>query len=108
MKTYYIRITYVLFIFYLNACATYNAQYNIERSVSEPEEEEISHALFLVGGAGNADVNSNSAVLEDLKKDLNKSSKNRTVLFLGNNIYAAGMPKKEAGNRTNSPITAGV
>ncbi|WP_298152652.1 metallophosphoesterase [Flavobacterium sp.] len=86
---------------FLSSCATQDAQYgrNISKnaSVSAPPAN-VQHTFFLVGDAGNADRPDAQHTLSFLKKRLDAAKPESTLLFLGDNIYPAGMPmagKKE-------------
>ncbi|MES2747761.1 MAG: metallophosphoesterase [Bacteroidota bacterium] len=63
------------------------------------DTSKISHSFYLIGDAGNAEKDSTVITLKNLKKYIDQSNKNATVLFLGDNIYPKGMPKKEAPER---------
>lgn len=79
-------------------CATYDLQYEkgIENWNIDTHEQnfEIEHTFYLVGDAGNANKNKLLPHLNILKKELSSAKKNTTLLFLGDNIYEKGMPKK--------------
>jgi Calcineurin-like phosphoesterase len=94
----YILIIIVLFL--MNACATYKPQYKDGYSVeSTTEDKEIEHSFYLIGDAGNSPIGSSSDALKTFKNELTKASKNSTALFLGDNIYPNGLPKKEKEER---------
>jgi len=84
-----------------SACATFKAQYadNLE-SYSFPTNKEIKHSFYLIGDAGNSPIGETSSVaLEMFGKELQKASKNSTAIFLGDNIYPAGLPKEPGAKR---------
>ncbi len=84
-----------LLIIVLNACATYNAQYKDKAKVSSfPKDKNIAHSFYLIGDAGNSPVNSQTAALKALKAEIKNATKASTVLFLGDNVYPSGVPKK--------------
>ncbi len=86
-------------MFILSACATYKPQYNnLETNHSFPDKE-IIHSFYLIGDAGNSPLGLETEALQDFKSELNKASKYSTALFLGDNIYPKGMPKKEEAGR---------
>lgn len=83
-----------------NACATFKPQYADENNrKSFPNDKEIVHSFFLIGDGGNSPLGTKSPALQDLQKHLEQASKNSTVLFLGDNIYPAGLPKKNHAQR---------
>ena len=82
-------------MFLFNACATYKPQYkddNIDKTF--PQDKKIEHSFFLIGDGGNSPLGSQSDALKVFKNELGKASKYSTALFLGDNIYPAGMPEK--------------
>jgi hypothetical protein len=83
-----------LIVFFFNACATYNAQYKETNIVTKFPEKEIAHSFYLIGDAGNSPIGTETEALKDFKEELNKANQQSTALFLGDNIYPAGMPKK--------------
>ncbi|QHI37106.1 hypothetical protein IMCC3317_24840 [Kordia antarctica] len=84
----------------VSACATFEAQYanNLEE-YKFPADKEIDHSFYLIGDAGNSPSGGTSIALKMLEKDLEKASKNSTAIFLGDNIYPSGLPKKSAKGR---------
>ncbi|GGG91055.1 hypothetical protein GCM10011416_04490 [Polaribacter pacificus] len=85
----------------MSNCASYKAQYK-EKELTFKEttnKSDIEHSFYLVGDGGNSPIGSETATLKLLKTKLAKASKNSTLLFLGDNIYPAGMPKEEKKSR---------
>ena len=99
MKEHYIKIVGILCLAILNSCATYKAQYEIENFDTNLPNKEISHTFYLIGDAGYSSLESKSEALKDFEKALSKASKQSTALFLGDNIYPSGMPKKDKAER---------
>lgn len=62
-------------------------------------KDSIIHTFYLVGDAGNLDQDEAFHNMNILKDSLSKASENSTLIFLGDNIYPAGMPKKEDKER---------
>ena len=93
IKTYSFVISITLL---LNSCATHKAQYGKNVSANETENAtdtiKITHTLFLVGDAGNADEEQAQQTLELLHQKLKKANKKSTLIFLGDNIYPKGFP----------------
>ena len=94
----YNKLSILCILLIFSSCATYEAQY--EKSVSNwyennpDNDSEIDHTFYFIGDGGQANfdlIESNFSILKD---ELSKSKKNTTVLFLGDNIYEHGMPKK--------------
>jgi len=83
----------------LNACATFKPQYKVVNTNNSFPDKEIAHSFYLIGDGGNSPLGSQSEAIKDLKNKLNKAPKQSTVLFLGDNIYPKGMPKKNEESR---------
>ena len=89
-------------IFIANACATYKPQYSERTSQAKFPDKEIMHSFYLIGDAGiSGETESNQAITK-FKTELSKASKNSTVLFLGDNIYPKGLPKKGESGRSSA------
>ena len=93
-------LAFAALLFLVNACATQQAQYGKNVSANETENAtdtiKIAHTFYLVGDAGNADEEQAQQTLELLHQKLKKSSKNATLLFLGDNIYPNGFNDKDS------------
>lgn len=91
-----------------NACANYKLHYlgeeeNWEQTAILPDLP-VAHTMYLVGDAGQlpkegAGVN---PVLTYLKKQLQTESKQSSLVFLGDNIYPAGLPRKNDVGRAEA------
>lgn len=97
------KLLIILISTLFTSCATYDIQYNKDVKNWKIESEEltfeIDHTFYLIGDAGNAALNEPLNNLQILKNELITASKNSTVLFLGDNIYEKGMPKKSHSER---------
>jgi len=90
----------IAFVFVLNACATYEAQYkNNNDSKVFTNDKEIEHSFYLIGDGGNSPIGTKTIALKEFKLQLDKANKNSTALFLGDNIYPSGMPKNSHEQR---------
>jgi len=92
------NIILLFVLFFVNACATFKVQYNEENYQSFPNKD-IEHTFYLIGDAGNSPLGTSSKALEAFKEALSKATKESTAIFLGDNIYPNGLPKKEAEDR---------
>lgn len=84
------------------SCAVQNADYgkNARNFAANPAlKDSIIHTFYLVGDAGNLDHEDAFRNVNSLKDSLKNTSENSTLIFLGDNIYPAGMPKKEDAGR---------
>ena len=89
----------ILVLFLLSSCATYEAQYKDESVKSSIPHKEIKHSFYFIGDAGNSPMGGSSKALQAFKTELSKASKQSTAIFLGDNIYEKGMPKKKHPSR---------
>ncbi|WP_298286590.1 metallophosphoesterase [uncultured Lutibacter sp.] len=90
----------IISLLFLSSCATYQAKYHSKNNTFSfnqklPSSEKIVHTFYLIGDAGNAQENEQLTHFNLLKEELSIADKNSTVLFLGDNLYEKGMPKKE-------------
>ncbi|TDM00450.1 MAG: hypothetical protein C4K58_04385 [Flavobacteriaceae bacterium] len=98
------KLFLVLNLAFLTSCATYKTQISGEplesQKFEQREETQILHTFYLIGDAGNSKMDTLSDGLkllrEELQKDKNSAS---TLLFLGDNIYPAGLPKEDDPTR---------
>ncbi len=88
---------YFICIVLLTSCATYNAQFSNENKVSNKNNSsKIDHTFYLIGDAGNSTLTKNSPALDYLNSHIKDASENATLLFLGDNVYETGIPKKSS------------
>ena len=93
-------IIYFVLIFLIGSCATYQPQYENERpSGTYPNHKKIEKTFYLVGDAGGAEEGASTPALLGFKKVLDTASSESTAIFLGDNIYPAGMPSKKSDDR---------
>lgn len=87
----------LLAAFMLNACASYQAQYlDKEDQQNVFPNKEVDKVFYLVGDAGLSPMNGLSQGLTAFKKYIaDKDTKGDYTLFLGDNIYPAGLPQIE-------------
>lgn len=89
------KITFVLLIvIFLSSCANYKEQVKTSVKDNTSINSDIAHTFYLIGDAGNAPLNEKTPTLEAFENEIKNASKNSTVLFLGDNIYENGLPKK--------------
>ncbi|MFD2564821.1 metallophosphoesterase [Aquimarina rubra] len=93
----------VISILLLSSCATYTPQYLDENFSDSLPNKEIEKSFYLIGDAGNANMNESTPGLEALKQVLQKEkTTNDYLIYLGDNIYQKGMPNKESSKRALS------
>tara|TARA_R110000868_G_scaffold397477_1_gene670187 strand:- start:2925 stop:6599 length:3675 start_codon:yes stop_codon:yes gene_type:complete len=83
----------------INSCATFKAQYTDNYKPIEVPDKKVEHTFYLMGDAGNSSEGEMTQALKDFKKELDKATKNSTAIFLGDNIYPKGLPKKSESGR---------
>ena len=90
MKKHYLLIS---ILFLLTGCATYKTKY-AESAVPGDisSNSELLHTFYLIGDAGKSPMEDQNEALKVFQKTLERANKNSTALFLGDNIYPAGMP----------------
>jgi len=88
-----------LAILLFSACATYKPQYKDENTIKTFPDKEIQHSFYFIGDAGNSPIGTSSKVLQAFKTELSEASENSTAIFLGDNIYEKGLPKKNDEQR---------
>ena len=95
----------LLFIVILSGCATYKAKYAIGEGASDVKSNKaVSHTFYLIGDAGLSPMGGMNPVLKLFREKLNTADGNSTAIFLGDNIYPAGLPEKR--DSTITYITA--
>ncbi len=87
------HFTLIVILLFFSGCATYHAKYkNIEDRQDTPTAKEVSHTFYLIGDAGLSPLGGMNPALKAFKERLNVADKNSTAIFLGDNIYPAGLP----------------
>jgi len=90
MKKYY---AYLLVFLFITGCATHKTKYVDEKyAVDVNAAKEVSHTFYLIGDAGLSPMGGMNPALKIFKDRLDKADKNSTAIFLGDNIYPAGLP----------------
>ena len=105
---------FLISLMLLSACATYKPQYlNDGDKENVFPDKEVDKTFYLVGDAGLSPPNGMSQGLIAFNKYIkDKDTKESYTLFLGDNIYPAGLPIKErkyrgeAENMLNAQINA--
>ncbi|MBP0904290.1 metallophosphoesterase [Mariniflexile gromovii] len=98
--TFKLSIIFVFISLFFEACATYKPQYSDQDILKIfPENKTIEHSFYFIGDAGNSPLYTESEALQYFKSEINNASKQSTVVFLGDNIYPKGLPKKEDEGR---------
>ena len=90
MKKFYLALG-SLFLFV--GCATQKVKYLDRQSVQVASNSDAPvHTFYLIGDAGKSPDGELNPALKLFKKRLNNADENSTAIFLGDNIYPAGMP----------------
>jgi hypothetical protein len=95
-----IRLPLILLVLlFINSCATYKPQYSDDYQPTKLSDKALDHTFYLIGDAGNSPLGSSTEALKAFKNTLANAPKESTAIFLGDNIYENGMPKKEHSKR---------
>ena len=85
-------------VFFFQSCATKYSQFGSKKpSIVKDDfdnDKTRSHSFYLIGDAGNADQGEAKELFSLFEKRLAKADSASTLIFLGDNIYPAGMPNK--------------
>ena len=93
-------IQIILILILLTGCATYKAQYKEQVPFAEyPAENEIEKTFYLTGDAGYSELGSTSLGLIGFKQAIDTVREGDYAIFLGDNIYPKGLPKKDDPKR---------
>ncbi|WP_298354076.1 metallophosphoesterase [uncultured Dokdonia sp.] len=108
MNKYYVFLNFLLALF-LSGCATYAPKYANE--VTEPQNfdsstlsrKRIHKTFYLIGDAGGDKDGGSTYALDAFKKVIDTAdTENDYAVFLGDNIYDAGLPKKDHPERAEA------
>jgi hypothetical protein len=81
----------------VSACATLKIQIADDQNFEEKKDSsKLVHSFYLIGDAGNSTLTKDSPGLVYLREKIKGASKKSTLLFLGDNVYEAGIPKKKS------------
>ncbi len=103
MKLQAYPIISTVFLLLATSCANY--KYNIANEAQGWEQNlpgsslKLEHTIYLVGDAGNAELDKTPPVLKYLKTVLAKETENSSILFLGDNIYPNGLVANDEKGR---------
>ncbi|MEQ5790293.1 metallophosphoesterase [Muricauda sp. NFXS6] len=93
MKKHYVLVLLTVLV---TGCATYQTKYAEPFSADvETDEKEVEHTFYLIGDAGKSPIGNLNPTLKNFKKVLDRADSNSTTIFLGDNIYPAGLPDKK-------------
>ena len=87
---------YLFVSFVVASCATSKLQVAEQHNYTPNNTSEVLHTFYLIGDAGNSKMNEKDAALKYLEKEIAKANKASTLIFLGDNVYTKGIPKKSA------------
>ena len=92
------EFTFLIILFSIISCATHKKKYvsDVEDWQSQQPEASLkkNHSVFLIGDAGKkGDIQ--SKVLSLMRSQLEQTAEEKTVVYLGDNIYPSGLPPKD-------------
>jgi len=89
------------------SCATYHPKYADQKDSNDsPTTKEVSHTFYLIGDAGLSPIKGMNPALKIFKNKLDRASENSTAIFLGDNIYPAGLPDPKDSTLTYRTATS--
>ncbi len=87
------HFVFVVALSFLTGCATYKTKYSdLNPPLDIETTKEISHTFYLIGDAGLSPMGDMNSALKIFKNRLDVANENSTAIFLGDNIYPAGLP----------------
>ncbi len=93
MKKYY-RLLWLVAL--MAGCATQRAKYGDLQAVDiEPTSAKVLHTFYLIGDGGKSPEGKLNPALKLFKERLAKADTNSTTIFLGDNVYPAGLPPEK-------------
>lgn len=93
MGKYYV---FFLVTFLVSGCATHKVKYADMATAHDVQaSKEVAHTFYLIGDAGKSPKGEMNPALKLFKNQLEKANENSSAIFLGDNIYPAGMPDKK-------------
>ena len=109
MKNHY-KIFTIAILLLVSACATKKAQYRDEKlKENNAPEKEIDKRFFLIGDAGKSYSGDMSNGLKAFNNHISSTNtKDDVVIFLGDNIYPAGLPDKDHPDRAEAELALDV
>tara|TARA_R110001606_G_scaffold68010_3_gene155302 strand:+ start:6248 stop:9931 length:3684 start_codon:yes stop_codon:yes gene_type:complete len=94
------KLLFLNILFLVSACATMKMQVaENQKTEALKNTSEIEHTFYLIGDAGNSTLKKDAPALKYLKKEMKDAAKNSTLLFLGDNVYESGIPKKKKSKK---------
>ncbi|MDP5106441.1 MAG: metallophosphoesterase [Polaribacter sp.] len=94
------KLFFLTIFFLVSACATMKMQVAEDQNLDPKKNtSEIDHTFYLIGDAGNSTLKKDAPALKYLKKEMKDAAKNSTLLFLGDNVYESGIPKKKKSKK---------
>lgn len=83
-------------IFLFSTCATFKMQVSKNQNFTqEKDTSKLVHSFYLIGDAGNSTLEEDAPAIKFLRKQIKHAPKKSTLLFLGDNVYEKGIPKKK-------------
>ncbi|MBM1104762.1 metallophosphoesterase [Aurantibacter crassamenti] len=100
MKKYNLLILSILFF---SSCATQKTKYAFpDKAQMQLDADSPIHTFYLIGDAGKSPEGKLNAALTLFKKQLSNADENSTAIFLGDNVYPAGLPSEKHKNYTDA------
>ena len=95
-------LSIVVVLFFSGGCSI-NSLYTSDKlslpNVGKVSESEIVQSVFLIGDAGEQEVDIREPVLVTLETEASKNPARNAIVFLGDNVYPNGMPEQSDPQR---------
>ena len=101
-NSFFIKIIWSVVLLMVLSCATFKPQYADSKhksSIGDDLNASIEYQFYLIGDAGYSPMGDQAIALKHFEETLKLAPKNSTAIFLGDNIYEKGLPKKNDKNR---------
>ena len=99
MKHLHRILALAIAILLLGSCATYQAQFKNPSKALPSNDKELAHSFYLIGDAGNSELGEQSLALNAFQEALESAPDQSTAVFLGDNVYEKGIPKKSSAEK---------
>ena len=97
---------FLAIILLLSACSTTKKPYYssnnldwLDNKTLASDATSVKHSVFLIGDAGEPQADNGGETLQLLGRKLQQAGENSTVVFLGDNVYPAGLPDEKDSKR---------
>ena len=91
------NLFFLIIVLMISACASMKMQVAENQNLEyKKDSSKLIHSFYLIGDAGNSTLTKDAPALRYLKEKIKGAPKKSTLLFLGDNVYESGIPKKSS------------